>query len=442
MAYSVGMVSLGCSKNRIDAEIMLNLLNDGGFELTQAAEGADIVIINTCGFIEDAKKEAIDTILEYASLKKHGMIRSIVVTGCLAERYGEQILSELPEVDAVVSIGANMDIASICRRSLEEEHIFAGGKKDDLPLDGARIVTTPPYTAYIKIADGCDNRCSYCAIPGIRGRFRSRRIENIVKEAGGLASNGAKELIVIAQDTTRYGKDIYGEYRLPELLEELSKVEGIEWIRIMYCYPECVTDRLLDVMASNDKIVKYMDLPIQHCSGRVLRNMHRRGDREYLLGVLKRIRDRVDGIALRTTVMTGFPGETEEDFEQLERFVEEAQFDRLGCFAFSPEEGTPAAEMEGQIEDEVKIKRQEIIMTRQMEVSERKLAAIEGETLRVLAEGFDGEQSLWYGRSYMDAPEIDGRVYFSSDRDHVTAGEFVNVEITGHTEYDLIGREV
>lgn len=438
MPYKVGMVSLGCPKNQVDAEMMLDVLRKAGFLITTNPNEADIVIINTCGFIESAKQEAIDTILEFADLKNAGVIHALVVTGCLAERYQEEVLREMPEIDAVVSIGANSKIAEICKKAMEGDSSFWSGRKEMLPLNGGRVLTTPSYYAYLKIAEGCNNRCAYCAIPLIRGNMRSRRVEDILLEARGLVQNGVKELIVVAQDTTRYGEDLYGKPMLSSVLRELCRLEGLVWIRILYCYPERVTDDLLEVMAEEDKILPYMDLPIQHCNGRILKKMNRRGNREELLNIITKIRERVPNIVLRTTVMTGFPTETEEEFAELEEFIQQVGFDRLGCFAFSPEEDTPAYEMEGQVEEEIKLRRQEAIMLKQLVITENRLQKMLGEKLTVLVEGFDIETGQWYGRSYLDAPEIDGQVIFTSGK-KLNPGDFVTVTITGSTEYDLTG---
>ena len=355
MGIKVGMVSLGCAKNRVDAEIMMGMLKNAGYKLVAEAGMSDVAIVNTCGFIEDAKKEAIEEILELVQLKKEKRIKAIIVTGCLAERYREEVEKELPEVDAVLGIGANKDIVQTVEQVLAGKHIASFPEKDLLPLCGERVQTTPYYTSYIKIAEGCDNCCSYCAIPLIRGRFRSRPMEEIVAEAEHLAKNGVRELNVIAQDTTRYGEDLYGEKKLAALLRELCKFDGLRWIRVLYCYPERITDELLDVIASEEKIAKYIDLPLQHCSETVLRSMNRRGNRAELTALLKKIREKIPGVTLRTTVMTGFPGETEEDFTELAEFVKEIRFDRLGCFAYSAEEGTPAAEFADQVAEDVRI---------------------------------------------------------------------------------------
>ncbi len=442
MATRVGMVSLGCAKNQVDAERMLYMLKEAGFEIVADAALSDVVIVNTCGFIETAKQEAIDTILEFCALKQEGRIKAVVCSGCLAERYRDEIIKEIPELDAVVSIGRNSDIVQVIRDIYAgEEHIKAFGEKEDLSIEGERILSTEPFYAYLKIAEGCDNRCSYCAIPRIRGRFRSRPMENIIEEAKDLAGKGVQELIVIAQDTTRYGKDIYGEYKLAELLRELCKIEGFKWIRTLYAYPDKITDELLDALAEEEKLVKYLDIPLQHCNKEVLKRMYRGGDRESYTALVKKIRERVPGIVLRTTLITGFPGETEEQFEELCEFVKEIKFERLGCFAYSAEEGTPAAEFDGQLSVKIKEKRSEIIMEEQMFISDRFNESRLGQTIEVVTEGFDRYAECWFGRSAADAPEIDGKVFFTSDR-KLRAGEFVLVTVDDIMDYDLLGTRV
>ncbi len=441
MATSVGMVNLGCAKNQVDGEVLMAALQKAGFELRDDAALADVAIVNTCGFIEDAKKESIEEILELAKLKKEGQIKKIVVTGCLAERYREEVAKELPEADAVVGIGANPDIADIIARVAAGDHVESYPPKDRLPICGERVLTTPSYFAYLKIAEGCDNRCSYCAIPLIRGGFRSRTMEDILAEAEKLVADGAKELILIAQDTSRYGLDLYGKFALPELLRKLCKIENLMWIRLLYCYPDCITDELIDTIASEQKIVKYLDLPLQHASGKILRAMNRRGDRESLTALLNKLRERVPGIVLRTTLITGFPGETEEDFTELAEFVRDIRFERLGCFAYSREEGTPAADLPDQVEEEVKRRRADIIMEQQMEIMQEYGESQIGKTVQVLTEGFDRYAECYFGRSYADAPDVDGKVFF-----HVPAGKrkpyfgkMVRVRIDDCMDCDLTG---
>jgi len=434
----VGMVSLGCPKNQVDAEILLALLKKGGYELTNDAGNADVVIINTCGFIESAKQESIDNILEFCELKKEGKLRCVVVTGCLAQRYQDEIAKEIPETDVILGIGSNTEIVSAIERALAGEKVALYGDKLDLPLEGERILSTLPYYAYLKIAEGCSNGCTYCAIPMIRGKFRSREMANIIAEAKELAEKGVKELVIVAQDTTRYGEDLYGESKLPELLEELCKIEGLVWIRTLYCYPERITDRLLDVMAREDKLVKYLDIPVQHCSGSVLRAMNRSGDRESLTTLMKRIRQKVPGISLRTTLIAGFPGETKADFAELMEFVHEIEFERLGCFAYSAEEGTKAAEMENQISEKMKQRRADHIMEQQMFINEKKNRAELGKVKKTIVEGYDRYGGIYFGRTESDAPDIDGKIFFHSEN-KLKMGEFVNVVVDDVLDYDLIG---
>lgn len=436
----VGMVSLGCPKNQVDAEVLLSRIHEGGYRLVEDAGMADVAIVNTCGFIKEAKQESIDEILELAQLKKEGKIKSIVVTGCLAERYKEEILEELPEVDAVVSIGRNRDIVSIIESTLPKGHgreLFDGSKYD-LPLSGSRVLTTPHYFAYLKISEGCSNCCTYCAIPQIRGGFRSRAVEEIVEEAETLASKGVKELVVVAQDTTKYGLDRYQKLMLPALLDELCKVEGVVWIRLLYCYPECITDELLSCIARQEKIVPYLDIPMQHCNEEVLRCMNRRGDEAGLRALVEKVRREIPGVIVRTTFIAGFPGETQEQFDQLARFCKEMQFDRMGCFAYSQEEDTKAAQMDGQIDEEEKRRRQEIIMDAQSLRMEQSCREQIGKTLTVLVEGYDRYAGYYFGRSYMDAPDIDGKIFYKASKPQ-RVGDFVQVKITDSMDCDLIG---
>lgn len=433
----IGMISLGCPKNQVDAEMMLSTLCEAGFEITGEVEGTDVVIINTCGFIGDAKKEAIDTILEVCQLKDEGSVGAVVVTGCLAQRYKDEIMKEIPEVDAVIGIGANSEIASVCRDVIGSKKVNLFPPKLSLPLEGGRVLTTPSHYAYLKIAEGCSNCCTYCAIPKIRGKFRSREMENIIAEAKSLAENGVKELIVVAQDTTKYGIDLYGELKLAELLKELCKIDGIEWIRTLYCYPESITDELIETMASKKKICKYIDIPLQHCDGDVLKRMNRRGDRESLTNLINKLRARIPDIVIRTTFIVGFPGETEENFESLSEFADEMKFDRYGCFAYSAEEDTPAATMENQIDEEVKIERASIMNSQQQRIFEDKLESLVGKELTVIVDGFDEDEMLYFGRSYMDAPEIDTVVIISSEEE-LTTGQFVKGVVKGNLNGELI----
>lgn len=438
MPIKVGMISLGCPKNQVDAEVLLAELHDEGCILTPHADQADVVVINTCGFIEDAKKESIENILEMAQLKKEGTIKGIVVTGCLAERYFKEMQTEFPEINCIVKLGDNKEIAKAVRAAADNKKLYLDGKPEDLAISGKRIMTTLPFYSYIKIAEGCNNRCSYCVIPYIRGAYRSRPIEEIVKEAQGLADRGVKELVVVAQDTTKYGIDLYKKLMLPELLKELCKIEKLKWIRVLYCYPDCVTDELIDVMASEKKIVKYIDLPIQHVADHMIKAMNRHDNKEAIETLVKKLRDRIPDITLRTTLIVGFPGETEEDFAELDEFVRKAKFDRLGAFTYSQEEGTPAAEMPDQIDEDVKKRRQEIIMEAQAEIAEANNNKIIGKTIEVLCEGYDRYAECCFGRSAKDAPDIDGKVFFSAEN-KPKPGTFVKVKITDVCDYDLTG---
>ncbi|MGI6269016.1 MAG: 30S ribosomal protein S12 methylthiotransferase RimO [Candidatus Howiella sp.] len=441
MTAKIGMVSLGCPKNQIDAEQMLARLADAGFEITSDEAQADAVIVNTCGFIEEAKTEAIENILEVAAYKTSGSLKALIVTGCLAERYRDEITSLIPEVDLVVGIGRNAEIVSLVSSALEGKTANAYAPAEDLLMDGGRILTTPPYTAYLKVADGCDNCCTYCAIPAIRGRFRSRPMEEVLAEARRLAVGGVKELIVVAQDTTGYGADLYGEPKLAELLQKLCEIEGLHWIRTLYTYPDRITDRLLDTIAGEEKLVPYLDIPLQHCDGEILRRMNRTGDRESLTALLSHIRAKLPGVTLRTTLITGFPGEDEAAFTSLAEFVREIRFDRLGCFAYSAEEGTPAADFPDQVEAQVRQDRMENIMNDQLTISAERNAEKQGKTLEVLVEGYDSYIRCYFGRSAADAPDIDGKVFFLSPRP-LEVGSFVLVRINDTIEYDLLGELV
>ncbi len=439
MNYKAGIVSLGCAKNQVDAEMLLFSLKQKGFELVDDPAKADAVIVNTCGFIESAKQESIDEIIELGKLKREGKIKAIIVTGCLAERYQNEITKQLYEVDAAVGIGANSKIADIVLDALGGNKTELFPSKLELPLEGGRIQSTPPYTAYLKIAEGCDNRCTYCAIPLIRGGFRSREPENVIEEAKQLAEKGVRELNVIAQDTTRYGEDLFGKPYLAKLLKELCKIEKLRWIRVLYCYPERVTDELIDVMANEEKIVKYIDLPLQHCNAEILKSMNRRGSRESLTALLNKIRDRIPNVVLRTTFISGFPGETEEQFEELCEFAKEIEFDRLGCFPYSQEEDTPAAKFPNQLDEETKQNRADIIMEQQQLIMTRRCEKLVGTTAEVLVEGFDRIAECWYGRTYADAPEVDGCVFFTTGGKKPSIGSFVNVKITDCLNVDLVG---
>ncbi len=441
MTKKIGMISLGCPKNQVDAEIMLSKLSNGGFEIVNDPMEADVVIVNTCGFIEDAKRESIENILDMISYKEDCENLKVLVTGCLAERYQSEIFKEIPETDAVIGIGANEDICEICNRIIDGEKVELFPPKTDLKIEGDRILTTPPYSAYLKIAEGCSNHCTYCAIPSIRGEFRSRPSESILAEAQKLANEGVKELIVVAQDTTRYGEDLYGKNALVPLLKALSKVDGIEWIRLLYLYPERIDDALIDEIANNEKIVKYMDIPLQHCNKNVLKRMNRHGDRESLTALLNKIRERVDGITIRTTFIAGFPGETEEEFNELCEFVEDMRFERMGCFAYSEEEGTPAAKLDGMMDFEIRAERADIINERQNVILDEINDSLIGKTLQTIVEGYDSYTDSYFGRTYMDAPEIDTQITFTCEYE-LFDGDIVDVEIINAIDGELTGEVV
>jgi len=439
MNYKIGMISLGCPKNQVDAEHMLALMDAEGWEIVDYVDGCDAVIVNTCGFIDDAKKEAIENILDMVELKKEGVISKIIVTGCLAQRYKDEIVKEIPEVDAVIGIGANGDIIKTVEEVMSGvDTIENYPPQCDLPLEGQRILTTPHYWAYLKIGEGCSNRCTYCTIPSIRGNMRSRSMENIIDEAKQLAESGVKELILIAQDTTSYGLDLYGELKLPELLNELCKIDSIEWIRLLYCYPDRITDELIETMKNQEKVVNYIDLPLQHADDKILKAMNRRGDQALIRNVISKLRTEIPDVVIRTTFIVGFPGEGEEEFETLAEFVNEIEFDRLGVFTFSPQEGTPAFDMEDQVDEDIKTRRGEVIMQDQYSIMEEKNNEKIGKTYRVVVEDYDGYSDSYTGRTYMDAPEIDGLVKFTSHKD-LDIGDFVDVEIFDVEDYDLIG---
>ncbi len=438
MSVRVGMVSLGCPKNQVDAEQVLYKLREDGFEIVADAALADVVLINTCGFIESAKQESIETILEFCTLKNEGKIKSVIVTGCLAERYREEILKEIPEASAVVGIGSNKDLTEIINTTLAGERLERYGEKGNLDINRKRIVSTTPFYAYLKIAEGCDNNCTYCAIPSIRGKFRSRTKESIVEEANWLAKNDVREIVLVAQDTTRYGEDLYGKSELPSLLNELCKIENLKWIRVLYCYPERITDELIDVIASQEKIVKYLDIPIQHINKDILKRMNRPGDEKTIRELIIKLREKIDGMVIRSTLITGFPGETDEQFEQLADFVKEMKIDRLGCFAYSQEEGTAAAKFDDQIDMSIREHRAEIIMDEQMRVSDELNKKLLGKDIEVVVEGFDRYAECFFGRSYAEAPEIDGKIFFTSEN-KLSVGQFVTIKIDDTLDYDLLG---
>ncbi len=441
MPVRVGMVSLGCSKNLVDSERMLYKLKSHGYKLVTEPGLADVAVVNTCGFIQSAKEEAIETILELSKLKADGTLKKIIITGCLTERYREEAAELFPEADAVIGIGNNKDIIDVLDHVLAGERYVSFAPKLDAELTGERIISTLPFFSYLKIAEGCSNCCTYCAIPQIRGKYRSVPMEEVLSEARTLAENGVSELIVIAQDTTRYGEDLYGESKLPELLRELCKIDGLKWIRTLYCYPERITDELLDTIAEEEKLVKYLEIPIQHCNADILSRMNRWGDAEQLESLFSHIREKIPGVVLRTTLITGFPGETEQQFEELAEFVQKMRFDRLGCFAYSREEGTKSYDFPEQIDEETAAHRADIIMEQQMLIScENNEKLLECE-LEAVVEGFDRFGECWFGRTALDAPDIDGKVFFTSDRP-LAIGDFVTIKITDTLDYDLIGEVI
>ena len=443
----VGFVSLGCPKNQLDTEVMLHEIASAGYEITPEETEADVVIINTCGFIESAKKEAIDNILDIAWLKKHRSLRAIIVTGCLSERYREQLLEEFPEIDAVLGVGSIHNIVeaieavTIKKKKGSKRKYSSFEDKETVRLGGDRILTTPEYMAYLKIAEGCDNRCAYCAIPSIRGKFRSRTMEDIVKEAKQMDALGVRELCVVAQDTTRYGLDLYGEYKLAELLHKITEETSIPWIRILYCYPDKITDALVAEMRDNPRILKYIDMPIQHISDHMLQAMNRHGDKQMILDVISKLRREIPDITIRTTFIVGFPGETEEDFVELCEFVKETKFERAGVFTYSREEDTVAYDMPDQIDEQIKLDRMDLIMREQIEINEENNRKMVGKTITVLCEDYDPVSEVHFGRDCANAPEIDGKIYFRSSK-RIAPGSFVNVKIREVVDYDLLGRAI
>ena len=442
----VAIVSLGCAKNQVDAEQMMAKIADKGFAFVQEPGMAEIVLVNTCGFIQSAKEEAINWIMELINLKNEGTIKHIVVTGCLSERYREQFVEEFPEVDAVVGISDYGRIGDILEQVNGGEKVYVFGEKESHSMEGKRIISTLPHYAYLRVADGCDNCCTYCAIPQIRGRFRSRKMEDIVEEAKLLASDGVKELIVIAQDTTRYGLDLYGKLALPELLDKLCEIDGLKWIRLLYCYPERITDELIACMKRQDKIVKYLDIPMQHCDGEILKRMNRKGDEKSLRELVAKLRREIPGITLRTTFITGFPGETEAQFNALGEFAEDMRFERMGCFSYSEEEGTPAASFPDMVEENVREHRKDILEEQQdTRVAELYDGMIDTE-MEVVVEGYDkylAEGGLYFGRSAMFAPEIDGMIYFSAPKEMgLKVGDFIKISIFDVIDNNLIGEAI
>ena len=438
MSQSIGMVSLGCAKNQVDAEQMLFLLQQAGYNILPEPAGADVVIVNTCGFIESAKTEAIDNILAMAQLKAEGSVGKILVTGCLAQRYQEEILKELPEVDGVLGTGSYYDVVSAVKQLLDgAEGIEEYGDIQAPVQECGRILTTPKHYAYLKIAEGCDNHCAFCIIPTLRGKYRSRPMEKLIEEAKELAASGVKELIVVAQDTSRYGIDLYGERKLAELLRELCEIDGFVWVRVHYLYPDEMSDELIDVLANEPKIVKYLDIPIQHIDDGILKKMNRRGNSKYLKALLTKLRDRIPGLVLRTSLITGLPGEGEKEFEALCDFLREYKLERVGAFAFSPEEGTRAAKMEYP-DAEVARQRADVVEEIQSRIMDEWNESMMGKKLQVLCEGYDADEECWYGRTFADSPDIDGRILFDSEEE-LTPGDFVTVEVTDACDGELIG---
>jgi len=441
LGKKIGVVSLGCPKNLVDSEIMLGMLNEKGYEFTPDKDDAEVLIVNTCGFIESAQQESVDTILEMAECKKN-KCKLLIVTGCLAERYREQITSEIPEVDAVIGTGSYDKIIEVIENSLpEEKNIICGDLCGVEYLENNRYLSNRDGFTYLKIAEGCDNFCTYCVIPSLRGRYRSRKIENIVSEAIKLVNSGVKELVLVAQDTTRYGVDLYGSKKLVELIQELSKIDGLKWIRLLYCYPEEIDDRLIQEIKNNSKVCKYIDIPIQHISDNILKAMGRRGNSQEIRNLIVRLKSEIPEIIIRTTFIVGFPGEDESDFEILCNFVKEAEFDRLGVFTYSREEGTPAYKMDKQIDDNVKEKRYNEIMEIQYNIAREKNSRRVGRVYDAIVQGVADDGIFYYGRTYAEAPDIDGVVYFTS-MEPLEIGEFCKIKILSEDEYDLIGEVI
>lgn len=441
MAIKVGLVSLGCEKNLVDSERMLHKLRTHGYELVTEFGESDVAVVNTCGFIQSAKEEAIETILEIGKLKAEGTVKKLILTGCLTERYKEEAAAEFPEADAIVGIGDNKDIVDILDKVLEGERWVHFAPKSDVELSGERIISTLPFFSYLKISEGCSNCCTYCAIPMIRGKYRSTPMEDILKEANWLADAGVTELNIIAQDTTRYGEDLYGENKLCELLHKLCAIENLKWIRVLYCYPERITNELIDTIANEPKIVKYLDMPIQHCNDEILKRMNRPSTKAKLLDVIGKLRAKMPDIVLRTTLIAGFPGETQGQFEELCEFVNEVKFTRLGCFAYSQEDGTKAGAFPDQLDDDVKQERADILMEHQMEIAAAYNEAQVGTEKIAVVEGFDKWAECYFGRTEADAPDIDGKVFFSSEKP-LAVGDYVQIRITEVLDYDLLGEVI
>ncbi len=435
---NIGFISLGCAKNQVDCERMMYRVQEAGHTVKSDIVGSDVVVINTCGFIESAQSEAIDYILQTAALKDQGLVGKILVTGCLSQRYQQEILKEMPEVDGILGTGSYTQIVPAIEKLMEDGQVADFGSIDAPEQETGRILTTPEHYAFLKIAEGCDNRCAYCVIPSLRGKYRSRQMDDVLYEARTLADSGVKELIVVAQDTSRYGTDLPGHKRLlPELLRQLCRIEKLRWIRVHYVYPDEIDEELMDVMAAEPKIVKYLDIPIQHCNSKILKRMNRRGDGAFLRALFEKLRQRIPGLVIRTSLITGLPGEGEEEFQELCQFLREQRLERVGAFAFSPEEGTPAAEME-HVDKEVAVKRAEHIEMLQSQIMDDYNAAMIGREVEVLVDGFDQEYQQFYGRTYGDSPDIDGRVWIASE-EPLREGMFVTVRIDGCTDGDLSG---
>ena len=435
---NIGFISLGCAKNQVDCERMMHRVQEAGHTVKEDIVGSDVVVINTCGFIDSAKSEAIDYILQTAALKAQGLVGKILVTGCLSQRYQQEILAEMPEVDGILGTGSFPQIVPAIEELLQGHQVVDFGSIDAPEEETGRIMTTPQHYAFLKIAEGCDNRCAYCIIPYLRGRYRSRQMDDVLYEARQLAASGVKELIVVAQDTSRYGTDLPGHKRLlPELLRKLCEIEDLHWVRVHYVYPDEIDDELIDVIASEPKIVKYLDIPIQHCNDKILKRMNRRGDGKFLRALLQKLRDRIPGLVIRTSLITGLPGEGEAEFQELCDFLRETRMERVGAFAFSPEEGTPAAKMEF-VDNEIAMERAQTIEMIQSQIMDEYNASLLGKTLEVLVDGYDADAEQFYGRTYADSPDIDGRVWIASD-EPVREGEFVMVTIDGCVDGDLSG---
>ena len=432
----VGVINLGCDKNRIDSEIIISSLSEK-YDITNDPKLADIILVNTCGFIESSKQESIDTILEMSKYKEKYNCSVLIATGCLTQRYGKELLELMPELDIMLGVNDyNKLLSSIEEVRTKNTKVQHCNYSDENINEGQRVLTTGNYSAYVRISEGCDNACAYCAIPNIRGKYRSRKMENIVQEAKSLIEHGCKEIILVAQDTTRYGIDLYGEKNLHKLIREISEMDGVQWIRVLYCYAEEMTDEIIKEISLNNKACKYIDIPIQHISDEILKSMKRKGRKNVIIENINKMRANISGVTLRTTLIVGFPGETEENFEELKQFVKETKFDKLGVFKYSMEDGTAAAEMENQISEEIKVKREQELMIIQQSISKELNSEKIGRIYEVLVEGFDGE--VYFGRNYEMAPEVDGTIFFESDNDY-NKGEFVKVKVTKALEYDLIG---